>query len=103
MTGFLPATLHGYYRSASSWRVRIALGLKGLAVQQVAHHLRRNEQRAPEFLRLNPQGLVLVLAVTQGMSVLARDGASRASLLAMVNAALRAWPTTEAASVAMIG
>ena len=38
----------------------------------------------------------LVLAVTQGMSVLARDGASRASLLAMVAAALRAWPGTEA-------
>ncbi len=38
----------------------------------------------------------LVLAITQGMSVLARDGASRASLLAMVTAALRAWPGTEA-------
>lgn len=38
----------------------------------------------------------LVLAVTQGMSVLARDGASRASLLTMVEAALRAWPGTEA-------
>lgn len=34
----------------------------------------------------------LVLAVTQGMSVLARDGASRASLLAVVEAALLAWP-----------
>lgn len=38
----------------------------------------------------------LVLAVTQGMSVLARDGPSRASLLAMAKAALRAWPVTEA-------
>jgi len=35
----------------------------------------------------------LVLAVTQGMSVLAGDGAS---LLTMVEAALRAWPGTEA-------
>ncbi len=34
----------------------------------------------------------LVLAVTRGMSVLARDGANRASLLAIVQAALRAWP-----------
>ncbi len=40
----------------------------------------------------------LVLAVTQGMSVLARDGAPRASLLAMVKAALRAWPDTELAT-----
>lgn len=38
----------------------------------------------------------LVMAVTQGMSVLARDGATRASLLAMVEAALRAWPGTKA-------
>ena len=34
----------------------------------------------------------LILAVTQGMSVLARDGAARTSLLAIVQAALRAWP-----------
>ena len=34
----------------------------------------------------------LVLAVTQGMSVLARDGATRASLLAIVEAVLSAWP-----------
>lgn len=34
----------------------------------------------------------LVMALTQGMSVLARDGAPRASLLAMVETALRAWP-----------
>lgn len=35
----------------------------------------------------------VVMAVTQGMSVLARDGASRTSLLAIVEAALRAWPS----------
>lgn len=34
----------------------------------------------------------LVMALTQGMSVLARDGASRASLLTVVEAALGAWP-----------
>ena len=34
----------------------------------------------------------LVLAVTQGMSVLARDGATKASLLAIMEAALAAWP-----------
>ena len=37
----------------------------------------------------------LVLAVTQGMSVLARDGATQALLLAIVEAALRTWPPTE--------
>lgn len=34
----------------------------------------------------------LVIAVIQGLSVLARDGAGRAALLAIVHAALRAWP-----------
>jgi Glutathione S-transferase, N-terminal domain len=32
--------LHGYFRSAASWRVRIALNLKGVKVVHVPHHLR---------------------------------------------------------------
>ncbi len=36
----------------------------------------------------------LVMAVTQGLSVLARDGATRAALLAIVEASLRAWPVS---------
>ena len=39
----------------------------------------------------------LVMAVIQGMSVLARDGATRASLLATVEAALGNWPRQSAA------
>ncbi len=35
----------------------------------------------------------LVIALIQGLSVLARDGATRASLLATVEAAMKAWPT----------
>lgn len=50
--------LHGYFRSTASWRVRIALGLKRLEAVQVAHHLRKGEQRAPDYLVLNPQGLL---------------------------------------------
>jgi maleylpyruvate isomerase len=53
--------LHGYFRSSASWRVRIALALKGLEYEQVGHHLRRGEQRDPAYLRLNPQGLVPAL------------------------------------------
>ena len=41
-----PSVLHGYFRSAASWRVRIALGLKGLAVRHVSHHLRRGDEDA---------------------------------------------------------
>lgn len=58
--------LHGYFRSTASWRVRIALGLKGLAADQVFHHLRRGEQRAPDYLAINPQGLLPALALDDG-------------------------------------
>jgi maleylpyruvate isomerase len=56
--------LHGYFRSTASYRVRLALSLKGLAFETVSHHLRKNEQRTPEFLALNPQGLVPALEVS---------------------------------------
>ena len=53
--------LYGYFRSSAAFRVRIALGLKGLEAENVFIHLRRNEQRAPDFLEVNPQGLVPAL------------------------------------------
>jgi len=55
--------LHGYFRSTASYRVRLALSLKGLDYSNVSHHLRKNEQRAPDYLALNPQGLVPALEV----------------------------------------
>ena len=61
-----PTVLHGYFRSSAAWRVRIALNLKGLAVTAVAHHLRHNEQTAPAYLALNPQGLVPALELAGG-------------------------------------
>jgi len=58
--------LHGYFRSAASYRVRIALNLKGLAAQHLPHHLRKGEQRDPAYLRLNPQGFVPTLEIASG-------------------------------------
>ncbi len=54
--------LHSFFRSSASYRVRIALGLKGLDVRQVPVHLNRagGEQFTPGFRALNPQSLVPV-------------------------------------------
>lgn len=56
-------TLHNYFRSSASYRVRIALGLKGLPYDYVSVHLNQDggEQFKAPFLDLNPQGLVPVL------------------------------------------
>jgi len=52
--------LYGYWRSSCAYRVRIALGLKGLDYEYRAVHLVRDggEQRKADYLRLNPLGQV---------------------------------------------
>lgn len=68
--------LHGYFRSSASYRVRIALNLKGLGADQLSHHLRKGEQRDPAYLALNPQGLVPALqddagaVLTQSLAII---------------------------------
>jgi len=64
--------LHGYFRSSAAWRVRIALNLKGVAHAHAFRHLRKGEQSAPDFVALNPQGLVPALEVP-GMGALSQS------------------------------
>ncbi len=63
MSGYV---LHGYFRSSTSFRVRIALNLKGIHYEQVTHHLRKGEQRSAAYLGVNPQGLVPALRTPSG-------------------------------------
>ncbi len=53
--------LHNYFRSSASYRVRIALALKGLAYDYVPVHLPKDEQLADAFVELSRSGLVPVL------------------------------------------
>jgi len=53
--------LYGYFRSSAAFRVRIALNLKKLDYETAAIHLRRNDQTKPDYLGVNPQGLVPAL------------------------------------------
>jgi maleylpyruvate isomerase len=67
--------LHGYFRSSASYRVRIALNLKGLGAEHLPHHLRKGEQRDPAYLKINPQGLVPTLqdtgaVITQSLAIM---------------------------------
>ena len=58
--------LHGYFRSSASYRVRIALNLKGLSYQYHPVNLLQNEQRGDAYRALNPQGLVPALISDDG-------------------------------------
>lgn len=69
--------LYTYFRSSASYRVRIALNLKAIDHTPVSIDLRdpSNPQRAPDFLSVNPQGLVPALidgpgVLTQSLAII---------------------------------
>jgi maleylpyruvate isomerase len=58
--------LYNYALSSASYRVRIALALKGLQVNSVTLDLRAGEQRLEKYLQLNSQGFVPALSLDDG-------------------------------------
>ena len=67
--------LYGFFRSSASFRVRIALNLKGLDYQSHSVHLAAGAQLRPEFIALNAQKLVPVLVdgehtLTQSLAIM---------------------------------
>jgi maleylacetoacetate isomerase len=69
--------LYTFFRSSASYRVRIALNLKGLSYEQAAIHLRRDggEQLMPAYTKINPQALVPALEdngriLTQSLAII---------------------------------
>lgn len=93
--------LHEFPLSSASYRVRIALELKGLSYETRGYRLRAGEQRSPGYLAINPAGLVPALEVdgailTQSLAIIdyldatrpeprliPADAAGRARVLAM--------------------
>jgi maleylacetoacetate isomerase len=55
--------LHDYFRSSAAYRVRIALGLKGIDYDHHVVNLAHGEQKLAEFRARNPQGLVPCLEI----------------------------------------
>lgn len=69
--------LYTYFRSSAAYRVRVALNLKGLAWEAVPVHLLRGggEHHQPDYLALNPNGLVPALdddglLLTQSLAII---------------------------------
>ncbi len=67
--------LHNYFRSSASYRVRIALALKGLPWDYLAVHLQKGEQLSPAHAALAPSKLVPVLEdgparLTQSLAII---------------------------------
>jgi len=76
-------TLHGYWRSTASYRVRIALALKNIDYRHATHDLRTGEQKTDAYLALSPQGLVPTLE---------EDGAVISQSLAIMEWLDERWP-----------
>ena len=75
--------LFAYFRSSTSYRLRIALNLKGLDYEVVPVNLRTGEQKDPAFLDRNPFG---------GLPVLEADGRDRAQSMALLAWLDEAYP-----------
>ena len=83
----MKAVLYDYWRSTAAARIRIALGLGGIAFTSVRVDLLSKENMKPEHLARNPQGLVPVLeldgrVLMQSMAIMEYlDETGRCSLL----------------------
>ena len=61
--------LHSYWRSSASYRVRIALNLKGVVYETVAVNLMDGDQTNADFSALNPNQTVPVLIAPDGTRI----------------------------------
>ncbi len=58
--------LYGFWRSLATYRVRVALALKGLEVEQISINLLQGKQHTGEYKAINPQSVVPALVIDDG-------------------------------------
>jgi len=75
--------LYGYFRSSTSYRLRIALGLKGLAFANIPVNLATAENKRERFTSRNPFG---------SLPMLEADGRDRAQSMALLEWLDEAYP-----------
>jgi maleylacetoacetate isomerase/maleylpyruvate isomerase len=75
--------LFGYFRSSTTYRLRIALNLKGLAYDYAPVNLVKGEQKAADYVARDPFGSVPLLAA---------DGRDRAQSMAQLEWLDEAYP-----------
>ena len=78
------AILYDYFRSSASYRVRIALNIKGVEYERRPVNLLESEQQSDEYRALNPQGFVPMLEI---------DGHRLVQSLAIINYLDLRFPT----------
>jgi maleylacetoacetate isomerase len=76
--------LHTFFRSSAAFRARIALNLKGLKYEPMPKVLSRREHLTPDYLALNPQGLIPALEI---------DGVVLSQSLAIIEFLDETYPT----------
>ena len=58
--------LYGFWRSLASYRVRVALALKGMHAEEISVDLLKGKQNEDDYLAVNPQGVVPALVLDEG-------------------------------------
>lgn len=58
--------LYGFWRSLATYRVKVAMALKGVAAQEVSIDLLKGRQHDREYVALNPQAVVPSLVLDDG-------------------------------------